>query len=151
MLTVNQINQQFKIYFENHAQINSVYVEDDFDFASETEILYPVANIQPVSTSTKGYEIISKYKFIIGDIQDPENSNSENEIWNDCELIAGDFLTYFGYEDGLPFIVDTDTTFQRFSESQGDITAGIVFAIQVRQTRDINTCGLPLKSQIYNP
>src|ERR1700754_5352283 len=126
MLTINQISQKFIAFFENHKQINMVIYADDFDFASYPNLTYRVVHIQSVDSQVRGKEIINRFKFMIADLEDIQNENSENEIWSDCSLIADDFLVFFGDDDFPDFLMDTDTSFQQFSESGTDRTAGIV-------------------------
>lgn len=148
MLTLNQISQKLIQFFEGHSQVNTVIYADDFDFSAYPDILYRVVHIQSVDSQIKSKEIINRFKFMIADIEDPQNQNSENDIWSDCALIADDFLTFFGDDDYPDFLMDTDTTFQQFSESGTDRTAGIVFTASVRQTREINPCTIPTKDNI---
>jgi hypothetical protein len=145
MLTINQISKRFIDFFNNHAQINTVIYADDFDFSAYPDILYRVVHIQSVDTSIKGKEIMNRFKFMIADIENPNNENSENEIWSDTLLIADDFLSFFGDDDFEEFILDTDTTIQTFSESGTDRTAGVVFTANVRQVRELNPCAIPVK------
>lgn len=143
MLTLNQIKQRLITFFNNHSQINTVIYADDFDFAAYPDIIYKVVHIQAVNSIIRGSEIIHQFKLMIADIEDPNNQGSEDDIFSDCELIANDFLAYFGDDDYPDFLMDTNTTYQRFSESNTDRTAGVVFTANVRQTREINPCTIP--------
>ncbi|WP_428329052.1 hypothetical protein [Mucilaginibacter sp.] len=148
MLTLNQIKQRFIEFFEGHSQINTVIYADDFDFAAYPDILYKVVHIQPVNSYINGNEIIHQFKLMVADIEDPNFQSSEDDIMSDCELIANDFLAFFGDDDYPDFLMDTDTTYQRFSESGTDRTAGVVFTTKVRQTREINPCTIPTKANL---
>jgi hypothetical protein len=148
MLTTNQIKVRLIDFFENHAQINTVVYADDFDFSAIPNLVYPVVHIQSVNSQITGKEIISSFKFMIADMEDPQNQDSEDEIWNDTQLIADDFLAFFGDDDYPDFLMDTDTTFQRFSELGTDRTAGVVFTAKVRQTREINPCTIPVQANV---
>lgn len=150
MSTLNQITNKFIEFFNNHIQINTVIYSDDFDFAAYPNLVYGVVHLKTVDSIIKGSEIIHRFKLMVADIENPNNENSENEIYSDCELIADDFLTFFGDDDYEDFLMDTDSTFQRFSESGTDRTAGIVFTCSVRQTRDINPCAIPTKDNLSN-
>ena len=148
MLTLNQIKQRLIDFYENHIQVNTVVYADDFDFAAYSHILYKVVHIQPVNSIIKGYEILHLFKIMIADMQDPNLQSSEDDIFSDCELIANDFLTFFGDDDYEDFLMDTDTIYQRFSESGTDRTSGVVFTAKVRQTREINPCTIPIQANI---
>lgn len=148
MLTLNQISQKLINFFENHSQINTVIYADDFDFSAYPDITYRVVHIQSVDSQIRGKEILNRFKIMIADIEDPQNENSEEEIWSDSALIASDFLSFFGDDDYPDFILDTDTSLQQFSESGSDRTAGIVFTTTVRQTREINPCTIPTNENI---
>ncbi|MES2265596.1 MAG: hypothetical protein V4520_02470 [Bacteroidota bacterium] len=145
MLSINQLSKHFIEFFKNHGQINTVIYADDFDFSAYPDILYRVVHIQSVDSTVRGKELVSRFKFMIADIENPNNGNSENEIWSDTERIADDFLTFFGDDDFEDFLTDTDTTIQRFSESGTDRTAGVVFTANVRQVRELNPCAIPVK------
>lgn len=62
MKTLNELKQIIKGYFESHAQINSVYHCDDFDFNAERSIQYPVAiRLKNVSTVQTTGDQLSSY------------------------------------------------------------------------------------------
>lgn len=62
MKTLNELKQIIKGYFESHAQINSVYYCDDFDFNAERSIQYPVAiRLKNVSTVQTTGDQLSSY------------------------------------------------------------------------------------------
>lgn len=145
MLTLNQIKEYLIQFFNNHWQINTVVYADDFDFSAKADVQYKVAHIQPVDpSSVNANEITYKFKIAIGDIEDPNNMDSENDIWSDCISIANDFITYFGNDDFEDFFIDKNITIQKFSEGNTDRVAGVVFAFGVRQERLNNPCTLPL-------
>ena len=148
MLSLNQIKQRLIDFFEGHAQINTVIYADDFDFNAYPDIVYKVVHIQPVNTIVRTNEIIHQFKIMIADIEDPLNATSEFDLYSDCELIANDFLAFFGDDDYPDIIMDTNTTFQPFSESGTDRTAGVVFTAAIRQTRYINPCTIPTQAII---
>ncbi len=148
MLSLNQIKQRLVAFFDGHSQINTVIYADDFDFAAYPDITYKVVHIQPVNSNIRGNEIIHQFKLMIADIEDPNNQGSEDDIYSDCELIANDFLAFFGDDDYPDFLMDTNTTYQKFSESGTDRTAGVVFTASVRQTREINPCTIPTQANL---
>ena len=145
MLTLNQLRKYLVDFFESHYQINTVVYADDFDFSAKADVLYKVAHIQPVDPVViNSNEILNRFKITIGDIEDPNNPDSENEIWSDCISITNDFVSYFGNDDFEDFYIDKTINIQRFSESNTDRVAGVVFAFNIRQTRLNNPCTLPV-------
>ena len=145
MLTINQVKQYLISFFNNHLQINTVVYDSDFNFNAEDDILYKVAQIQPVDPVQTSYnEVIYSFKVVIADIINPNNHDSENDIQSDCISIANDFISYFGDEDFQDFYFDKGISIQTFTEKNGDRIAGCVFAFGVRQTRLFNPCSIPL-------
>jgi hypothetical protein len=145
MLTLNQVKEYLIQFFNGHKQINTVVFANNFNFSAKADVLYRVAHIENIDPATvNNNEIIYKFKIAIGDIEDPNNQDSENEIWSDCIQIANDFITYFGNDDFEDFFIDKNITIQKFSEGNTDRVAGVVFAFGVRQERLNNPCTLPM-------
>ena|ERR1700712_1094805 len=152
MKTQNQLKDILTGFFESHSMVGSVYYTDDFDFAAYPDIQYRVVQMQPVGNlSIIGKEVTHRFKIMIADIQDTENYQLSDEIWNDCQLIADDFITYFGDDDYFDFYLDYNAIdIQRFSEVGGDRQSGIVFVVSIRQTREMNPEAIPLTSNLVS-
>lgn len=141
MLTLNKLKKILKDYFNNHAVINSVFYEDDFDFNSERNILYPVSNIQYLNSNITNKTINHNYKIVLGDICRPDDSEMEDNIHSDSLQVAEDFFTYLQNYEGLIF--NKSSTINKFVDDTGDRTSGIVFTITLSVIRTQNRCSTP--------
>ena len=144
-LTLNQYKKILTEFFDLQMQINSVKFGNKFDFNSDENIVYPVANIRFLDSATNGNTIIDRFEITIADLQDDEDESAEFEIINDCTLIAYDLINYLNGDDfAFQFQVSNVTTINNFSEQNDDITAGVNFAINLSQQRSINPCSVPI-------
>lgn len=142
--TLNQYKKILTAFFQDHLQINTVLFGNKFDFNGKNNIIYPVANIRFLDSSTSANQIIDRFEITIADLQDDEILDSEFEIINDVTQIAYDFLSYlYADEYAFHFQVSNVTTINNFSETNDDITAGVNFAINLSQNRIINPCSAP--------
>ena len=144
MKTLNQLKTILKDWFNNHAMINSVYYEDDFDFNSERSIDYPVANIEFLSGNINDVEMLYNFKVVIADITKPDDTEMEDNIHSDALQIAEDFFTFLqNYEVGISF--NKISTLNKFTDDTGDRTSGIVFTFTLSTIRPQNRCWTPVK------
>lgn len=144
-MTLNQYKKILMNFFQNHLQINTVLFGNQYDFNANENIVYPVANIRFLDSSTNGTSIIDRFEFVIADLQDDEDDDSEFEIINDVTQIAYDLVNYLNKEEfAFLFQVSTVTTINNFSERNTDITAGVTFAVNLTQQRIINPCNVPV-------
>jgi hypothetical protein len=150
-LTLNQYKTILTTFFTQHLQVNTVLFGNKFDFNGNSEIVYPVANIRFLDTSTNNTQLIDRFEITIADLQDDENQDAEFEIINDCTLIAHDLINYLNYEAfAFLFQVSSVTTINNFSEQNDDITAGVNFVVNLSQQRIINPCSVPVLANIPN-
>ena len=88
MKTLNELKQIIKGYFESHAQINSVYYCDDFDFNAERSIQYPVVNIEYLNSNINDKLMNHIFKVVIADnhyiLIDTLSASWYQSIYNDC-------------------------------------------------------------------
>ncbi|RZJ81206.1 MAG: hypothetical protein EOO47_05030 [Flavobacterium sp.] len=144
-LTLNQYRKILTDFFKNHLQINTVLFGNKFDFNANENILYPVANIQFLDSSTNNVNIIDRFEITIADLQNDEDDDAEFEIINDCTQIGYDLINYLNKEEfSFLFQVSNVTTINNFSEQNTDVTAGVNFAINLTQQRIINPCNVPV-------
>jgi hypothetical protein len=144
-ITLNQYRKILTTFFDNHLQINTVLFGNNSDFNANENIVYPVANIQFLDSSTNGQSIIDRFEITIADLQNREDDDAEFEIINDCTLIAYDLINYLNKEEfSFLFQVSNVTTINNFSEQNTDVTAGVNFAINLTQQRLINPCNVPI-------
>ena len=144
MITLDNIKQILKDYFNSHGQINSVYYCDDWDFNSERSINYPVVNIEYLNSNISNRTINHNFKIVIGDITESDNTDMEDQVHSQSLQIAEDFYTYLqNYEVGIFF--NKVSTLNKFTDDTGDRVSGIVFTVTISAIRSQNICDKPTK------
>jgi len=148
MLTLNQIKYKLIAFFENHAQIKDVKYEDDFDFSAERNLVYPICNIEYLSSTVSGKETSHSFKIVLGDLYDVNIKGQSDEIQSDMLLIAEDFFSWAQDFEGFNF--QKSVTIQKFVDDKSDRTSGIVFRVSLTVIRTQNTCQIPSKDSSSN-
>ena len=141
MLTLNQLKAILKAFFLNHGQINSTFYCDDFDFNSERNITYPVANVQYLNSSIANNQTNHSYSIVLADLCKADDSDMEDEIHSDWLQIAEDLYTYLQNYEGFSF--NKTSTINKFTDDTGDRASGIVFTITLAVIRPQNRCSTP--------
>lgn len=144
MKTLNELKQIIKGYFESHAQINSVYYCDDFDFNAERSIQYPVVNIEYLNSNINDKLMNHIFKVVIADITEADNTEMEDNIHSDSLMIAEDFYTYLQNQEGIIFT--KTSSINKFTDDTADRASGIVFTVTLSVIRPQNRCNAPLKN-----
>jgi len=147
VFTINQYLNLIQDFLKQHKQINTVLTSNEADFAAYDDVVYPVAHIDYVTQRINGVNISHQFEIIIGDLFDPNQPQTEYEIYSDCNLIADDVITYFENQLDKPYEIDPNTTIEKFSDNS-DRVAGAVFVITFNQFRESNTCIIPTQSLI---
>jgi len=145
MITINQYIKLIKDFCNVHEQIHTVTTENEFNFNAESNILYPVANIDFVTQNIKDDTTVHQFEIIIADIFDPNLPESELEIYNDCNLIADDIVTYFANQYEADYLINESVNLQKFTNGNVDRVAGVVMVISFSQFREANACIIPTK------
>lgn len=143
-MTLNNFKNILLSWFNNHAMINSVIYCDDWDFNAERNILYPVVNIEFLSSSITGKQQDYNFKIVIADITKPDDTTQEDNVHSDALQIAEDFFAYAANTEG--FFFNQTSRLNKFTDDNGDRTSGIVFTITLSSIRPINLCNTPTKS-----
>ena len=125
----------------NHAQINSTFYEDDFDFNAERNITYPVANFEWLESDVSGKVTTHAYQVTLADLVDESIKGHEDEIFSDLMLVANDFLSWA--EESYDFIFTPSVNINKFSDDGDDRTAGIVFKLNLATIRSQGECTTP--------
>lgn len=148
MITINQYIKLFTDFFEQHRQINTILTGDDFNFNADSEVVYPVSHIEYVTQSISDQFIQHQFEIIIGDLFDPNINNAEVEIYNDCNLIAADFIDYFANQYDEDYEINEQVSLNKFTDSNVDRVAGVVFVVTFQQFREANDCIIPIETNI---
>lgn len=142
-MTLNQLKQYLKGWFDSSPFINSVIVTTKDDFNEIRNIDYPVCHIEYLNSNTNINYINYTFVITLADIQnDKHNHKNVDEIHNDATLIAQDFIDYHSENYEL-FELDENVQITPFEETTADRTAGITMAVRISIFRDVNTCIIP--------
>lgn len=142
-MTLNQLKQYLKGWFDSSPFINSVIVSTKDDFNEIRNIDYPVCHIEYLNSNTNINYINYTFVITLADIQnDKHNHKNVDEIHNDATLIAQDFIDYHSENYEL-FELDENVQITPFEETTADRTAGITMAVRISIFRDVNTCIIP--------
>jgi hypothetical protein len=144
MISINQYTKILSRFFNLHNQINTVLVGNEYDFNANSDVVYPVVNIEYVIQNIQPDTIIHQFEITIADLFDPNLPKSELFIYSTTATIADDCVTYFGNLDDIDFEINENVSVQKFSNGNVDLTAGCVFVLTFSQFRDANDCILPL-------
>ena len=143
MLTLNQIKTKLIEYFNGHAQVNDVKYEDDFEFKAESNLTYPVVNIEYLDSNISNKLMNYNFKVVIADVVSEDRPELQDEIYSDTLLIAEDFFTFLQYQEGWTF--SKSSSLQKFWDENGDRVCGIVFRVVLSVVRPQAECTKPSK------
>ncbi len=143
MLSLNQIKNRLISYFSSHAQVNSVIYGDNFKFAAERNLKYPVANIEWLESNVSGKTMNHTFRLILADKTNPNIDAIQDEISSDMLLIADDFMSYLQDTEGWSFIRSSQIV--KLTDEYLDRIDGIKFRISLSTIRRQNICVTPTK------
>src|SRR3990170_7796222 len=136
MLTLTQIKNRLKDYLNNHAQVNSVVVADDFEFNAERNLNYPAVNIEYVNADMSDKLMIYSFRIVIGDLVSADEPELQLEVHSDCLLIAEDLFSFLQYQDDWLF--RKTSSINKFVDDSGDRVSGVEFRINISVVRSQN-------------
>lgn len=142
-LRLNDIKEKLIGFFEQHGQINTVRYEDDLDFAAESDITYPAAQIEYITSATQSKMITHSFTVTLADLSDDNIKGIEDEIHSDMIDVADDFAAWLWEQP--EFVFDRTMNINKFTAQDGDMTAGITFAIRLSVVGRNNPCTQPTK------
>lgn len=129
-MTLNQVLQEIKTYFNNHPLINDTLISiGDEDFNSINNLTYPVVDIQYIDTDVVDKRFQHNLKIVICDLTNPNVEGIDFEIYSDTLQIAGDFFNHLEYNYNFDWV--KTTSIQPFQDSNVDRTTGVVFNLGV--------------------
>ncbi|TWR26896.1 hypothetical protein FPZ42_07630 [Mucilaginibacter achroorhodeus] len=150
MITINQYIRTIESFFLQHHQINTVKCSDEFDFNADSKIVYPVAHCEYITQNINGNSIAHQFEIIIADLFDPKINDAALEIYNDCNLIATDFIDWFANQTD-DFEINENITVQKFTDGNVDKVGGCVFVATFTQFREANKCIIPIEANTTDP
>ena len=129
-MTLNQVINSLKNYFESHPLVNTTNVTlDDADFNAINNLVYPVANIQYIDTDVNDKRFQHNFKIIVADLTNPNIEGIDFEIFSDTLQIVGDFTS--SLENNYDYDWIKTTNIQPFQDSNVDRISGVVFTIGI--------------------
>lgn len=143
-ITLNQIVNRLKAWFDNHAQVNRTYYMDEKSFQALMDKPYTVANIQYLRSTTQDRMIASEFKITIADKTDRQVEGQENEVISDCLLIADGFTSFLQKQTDMDF--NKNALITPFVRATPDIIAGVEFTVKISVVRSQNECAEPTKN-----
>lgn len=139
--TYNQIVDIFRIFSENHSQINSFYSGDIAHLKGD--IVYPLLVLNIPNTEFIPNQIEYSIDVLLVDRINAEKDNSD-EVYSDCNQIIGDLVSYLRNSRVYDLIVDLNSNVQRVSdEVNSDWVSGWVLSLKMRTRYDYNICNIP--------
>ena len=141
MLTLNKLKEQLIQFFTAHKQINDVKYCDDFDFAADRNLNFPVCNIEYMNSNIANRSINHIFKIVLGDLMNDNVEGIEDEIYSDMLLVAEDFFAWLGNHNDFSF--NKTSSINKFVDDKGDRVAGIVFTVTLAVIRTQNICLIP--------
>lgn len=151
MLTLNQQIATIRTKANAHAQINTFYFGDPWEFGAGVvdaggSILYPFCGLQLTNSSLNGNILTTSFKMFVCDLVHKDETN-ETEVLSDCNLIALDLFS--DIEDSLysnNIQVNEVLTLTPFTERFDDEVSGVECDIIIEQFYNKDTCQIPLKT-----
>jgi hypothetical protein len=129
-MTLNQVLDNIKAYFQAHPQVTDVLLSlGDDDFNAAVGLTYPVVDIQYQDTDVLDKRFQHNLKIIIADITNPNVSGIDFEIYSDRLQVAGDFFHWL--EDNYDFDWIKTTSIQPFQDGNVDRITGVVFNLGI--------------------
>ena len=144
MLTLKQTQKILIDFFKNHMQVQAVYTFDVKGFISKRDKEYMCANIEYLDSTIVNKIMNYNFQITLSDLLLPSKEN-ELDVYNDTLILAEDFLTYIQYHDDFNYLRNASIT--KFSETDGDIIAGVTFRITLQVIRSQNECQIPFKPE----
>lgn len=139
---LKEIKNRLVTFFENHAQINDVVFEDDFDFNAERSLTYPVVNIEWLGSNANGKLNTHSYQIVLSDLVDENIKGHEDEIYSDMMLIAEDLFAWLQEQEGFDF--KSNVAIKKITDDGDDRTSGLSFTIQLSTIMSQNVCAIPV-------
>lgn len=143
MITVNQYIKLLENFFGKHKLINTVLIGDNYEFNANSNVIYPVVNIEYITENLQPANIATQFQITVADLYDPNIRKSEYKIYSDSNQIANDCISYFGNQYDVDYEVNENISIQKFTEGNDDRTAGCVFVVTFNQFRTSNNCIIP--------
>jgi hypothetical protein len=144
-MNVKEYLNLIKAFFKTHAQINTVKSGNQFYFNAMSKIVYPISHIEYLGQLTSPGKIVFNFLVTLADIQDPNQEDSEEDIYSDTAEIANDAIAYFGNQIGVDYTLLESANIEKFNNGLKDRVCGSTFILAFQEDRLAQDCAIPVK------
>ncbi|MFT3912232.1 MAG: hypothetical protein QM737_22585 [Ferruginibacter sp.] len=135
-------------FFQDHAQIHDTYYEDNFDFAAERHLNYPVSVIENIGSDVNDKFLSRTYNVTLVDRIDENIEGIEDEIYSDMEAIATDFITWVRYQ--MEWEYEKNINLVKVVDDGGDRVCGYSFQVTLKSIMPLKDCAIPTVNEIVS-
>ncbi|WP_212005745.1 hypothetical protein [Chitinophaga sp. HK235] len=142
-MTLNNLIDLLQKYAVGHQQIN------DFGYGNISGIgakgrdqVYPLMWVVLNPSRYQGKEMNYSLQIVFADLI-YEDGKNELEVWSDQQSIALDTVSYLTDNPEFEFTTDGTANIDYFTEHDGDLTAGVVLSITIKDPNPLNRCVIP--------
>lgn len=159
MLTLETLITQIKAKCENHAQINTFYYGNPWDFGADLldssgneSILYPFVGMDVPEVSLNGNIQSIKCKMFFSDLAHKDQRNITH-VTSDMLSIAHDIMSkiYRDLSDNYDATISPDYTLVKFEDRFDDEVTGWEVDFTIQQFYDRSTCQIPVRTGTVAP
>lgn len=149
MVTLYTYLNLLKDFFKDHLQINTILIGDKKDITANSNIIYPLANIEYLDKVIRNNDDVYRFEIIIASLS---NEKIELNVINDANMVADDLVNYFENLENNDLELFTNVTIKPFADSFGDRVAGVTFVVSMTGFRYgcINSIPFTIKPIINN-
>tara|TARA_R110000824_G_scaffold117811_2_gene269837 strand:+ start:209 stop:742 length:534 start_codon:yes stop_codon:yes gene_type:complete len=165
--TYNNVINSLKKLGAEHEQIATTTTGDIYDIdLSNTDILFPLFHINPVSVATGESELTYNFQLFLCDlvsekkdwtpanILSANNLSNEQEVLSSCLQVCVDIIGIMRHSkwqaqgaldiDAPVYFTEGEFTLEPFTERFDNLLTGWVFSIGIVVQNDFQTCTIPM-------
>lgn len=140
-LTLNQTVALIKQIAQAHAQINTVYFGDVWEFLAQTDNIYPAMFYSLTGSNISSRTLSLNFSLFFLDRQIQDESN-ETEVLSDQLLIAQDIFSMMRHPN-FNWKLDESVSIEFFTEEDKDYLAGVKMDVTVNYPMLTDRCQIP--------
>jgi hypothetical protein len=142
-MTLNNLISLLRKFSEDHGQINSFGCGEIAEIGAAKDITYPVMWVNMNPSRYSANQLRYSINIIFADLIYDDKSN-ELEVQSDQQSIALDALSYLNDNPDYDFQTDPDATITYFTDRFGDLAAGVVLQLVIRDPKPLDRCVIPI-------
>lgn len=163
MITLNQNEALFRSFAQNHAQIKTFGIGDEWELTNlmkgdiATKLQYPImfcvlqgTTISSSRPNEGSGELTRNYTFLFADLVVKGETN-ELEVLSDQEQIAIDFINYLAKADIGEQMLVRNSSLNDFTERFEDWITGWAVTVSLRQPHQYSSCNIPFNGSVTVP